>query len=167
MVKGGSKQYFFSFEYPPGVEPFPIPDIIKQGYPSGALPDSAGYQKPEENFIVLSELKAKDGVIENFIPTLKATQANRINEILNNCVFEESKVGFDKIIPNYSPDLGIYCLCGEFTKIINVQLCNWKEEFKFYLFESKQCDCGEKIYALSKIDDDDKVPDELKDIFLS
>ena len=76
-------------------------------------------------------------------------------------------MGFEEIIPDYSPDLGIYCVCGELAKFSNVQYCNWKNQLKYYLFESEECDCGEKIYALSLINDDDKVPDELKDIFLS
>ncbi len=166
-VRGSNAiQYFFSFEYPAGVEPFPIPESLRQGVPDGILPEAAVSQKSEQNFIVLADLDAKEGVIKKFVPTLKSSQANKINEILNSCEFIESKVEFSKIVPEYSADNGIYCLCGDLVEIKNVQLCNWKDQFKFYLFESKKCECGEKIYALSLINDDDKVPDELKDIFL-
>ena len=166
-VRGSNvMQYFFSFAYPPGMEPYPIPDILKQqGYTGRAPTEAIKTQKAEKNFIVLVDLEAKDGVIKKFVPALKSSEADKINDLLNNSEFEDSNVEFDEIIPNYSEELGIFCLCGELAKISSVQFCNWKDQLDFYLFESDKCDCGEKIYALSLIDDDDKVPDELKDIF--
>ena len=156
----GAHQYFFSFAYPEGMEPFPIPDIILQQQPE--LMDG---DKPEKNFIVLTEMKGKSGIISSFIPTLKTELSDKINTMLNECDFTSAPTNFKEIIPNYSLDLGIFCLCGEITEIINSKICNYKSQFKFYLFEAEKCECGEKIYALSLMDEVDKIPDELKEIF--
>ena len=59
----------------------------------------------------------------------------------------------------------IYCKCGQIAIISSIQVCDWKNQFKFYLIEGKTCACGEKVYALSLMDDNDKVPEELKIIF--
>ena len=58
-------------------------------------------------------------------------------------------------------------LIAQFAKIETVNICNWKNEFKFYLFEGRQCKCGDQIYAISLMDEDDEIPEELKDVFLS
>ena len=44
---------------------------------------------------------------------------------------------------------------------------NWKNKFKYYLFEGMKCDCGEKAYVISLMDEDSEVPEELKEIFQS
>jgi len=160
----GTPQYFFSFEYPPGMDPFPIPELLKSSYQDPMFTERRD-EPPEQNFIVLTDLKAKDGVIKQFVPSLKSQLADPINSMLNDCEFEKSNVDFSKIIPKYSADLGIYCVCGDLAEIINVQYCNWKKKFKFYLFEGGECKCGDKIYALSRKDDDDDIPDELKNLF--
>lgn len=157
----GTNQFLFHFEYPPGVEPFPIPEALLQ--PQQPAPES----KLEKNFIILKEIQAENGIIDSFIPELKTTLSDKINKVLNESEFESSPRDFKQIVPNYSEKLAIYCLCGEIVDIINVQICNWKDRFKFYLFEGDECKCGEKIYALSKMDSKDVVPPELKDVFLS
>ncbi|MBD3256414.1 MAG: hypothetical protein GF383_15055 [Candidatus Lokiarchaeota archaeon] len=165
-VVRGSAQYFFTFEYPEGMEPFPIPEeLLQQQQP--VIKEAEGSGKAEKNFIVLTEMKGKDGILENFIPTLKLKMAEQINDMLNECEFSESTKEFDEIIPNYPQELVIYCLCGDVAEIDNVQVCSWKNQFKFYLFESTQCKCGEKIYVLSKMDESDEIPEELKVIFSS
>ncbi len=164
MIKG-STQYFFSFEYPSGMEPFPIPEIIRKNYSDTLLEERRTHEKPEKNFIVLSDLKIENGVILNFSPILKTPMANKINELLNNCDFSKSPTDFNKLIPKYSPDMGIYCTCGEIIEIINVQICNWKNELKFYLFEGGKCNCGEKMYTLSLMNENNEIPNEFKDIF--
>ncbi len=168
----GTHQYFFQFEYPPGMEPFPIPEILLQQEQS-ELDESKRVKKPEKNFIILSELKAKDGVINSYMPLLKAELADKINSILNDCDFSVAPKKFNEIIPNYSQEMAIYCVCGQIIKIINTQICNYKNKFKFYLFEGEKCQgetdvfCGEKIYAISLMDESDDVPGELKEIFSS
>jgi hypothetical protein len=157
----GLSQYYFSFEYPEGMEPFVIPETLKQ-YQQPEFEK----EKPEKNFIVLKELKAKDGVIESFVPTLREDLSKQINEILNQSEFSDSSKEFDEIIPNYSNEMAIYCVCGEIVEISNVQISNWKDKFEFYLFEGKECNCGETVYAISLMDDSTEVPEELKDIFL-
>jgi hypothetical protein len=121
----GFMQYFYTFEYPQGMEPFPIPENLQQ-YQQPIIPGKKAV-KPEKNFIVLNDFKT--------------------------------------ILPNYSETMAIYCVCGEIAVIDNVQICNWKNQFKFYLFESKECKCEETIYALSLMDESTEVPEELKDIF--
>jgi len=160
----GLPQYFFSFEYPPGMKPFPIPEML-QNLQQPMFREPGVVEKPEKNFIVLKDVKAKDGIINSFVPTLKSFLADKINELLNNCDFTRAPRDFTKIIPKYSPDIGIYCVCGEIAEIINTQICNWKNQLKFYLFEGKSCDCGETIYALSIMDDSDEIPEDLKEIF--
>ena len=155
----GEIQYLVSFEYPPGMEPFPIPEEFKQAE------EAKNPKKEEKNFIVFSELKANNGVISSFIPSLKDIIAEEINKALNSCDFNEAPEKIDSIIPGYSKEMAIYCKCGEIAKISSVQICNWKNQFKFYLFEGKTCKCGEKVYALSLMDDNDDVPEELKVIF--
>ncbi|MHA1292323.1 MAG: hypothetical protein ACTSQJ_06610, partial [Promethearchaeota archaeon] len=59
------------------------------------------------------------------------------------------------------------CLCGDIAEIINVQIATWKNQFKFYLFEGAICKCGEKIYALSLMDEEEEIPKELENIFKS
>ncbi|TFG15111.1 MAG: hypothetical protein EU535_02315 [Promethearchaeota archaeon] len=155
----GSNQYVFNFEYPPGMEPFPIPEEL--------LPPQPPKKTPETNFIVLSELKTENGVIKSFVPVLKSMISDKINGILNECEFSSAPKNFKALIPNYSENMAIYCICGDIAEIKGVQVCNWKNQFKFYLFESVECKCGDTIYALSVMDDKDKIPDELKEIFSS
>ena len=168
----GTRQYFFQFEYPPGMEPFPIPEVLLQQEKS-EIDESKRVEKPEKNFILLSELKGKNGVINFYMPRLKVELADKINSVLNDCTFSASPKTFNKIIPNYSQEMAIYCVCGQIIKIINTQICNYKNKFKFYLFEGEEClgevdsECGEKIFAISKMDESDEVPGELKEIFSS
>ena len=158
----GLTEYYFSFEYPEGMEPFPIPETLRQQYEKPLIPEK---QKDEKNFVVLTEMKGKDGVITSFIPSLKDNLADKINQLLNDSEFTESPLKFTEIIPNYSEDMAIYCICGEITEISVINICNWKNKFKFYLFEGKQCMCGDQIYALSLMDSSEEIPEELKDIF--
>ncbi len=155
-------QYVLSFEYPPDVEPFAIPESLAQLIPE----EEKSTNKLEENFVVLKSIKTTNGIIENFIPTLKEELVIEINNLLNNCQFSKSTQDIDLILPNYSPENAIYCKCGEYVEIDNVQICNLNDDFKFYLFEGKPCNCGEKIYAISLMDQNTDVPEDLKQIFL-
>jgi hypothetical protein len=158
----GLTEYYISFEYPEGMEPFPIPESLRQQYEKPLFPEK---QKDERNFVVLTEMKGEDGVITSFVPSLKDKLAEKINQLLNDSEFTESLLKFTEIIPNYSEDTAIYCICGEITEISVVNICNWKNKFKYYLFEGKQCKCGDKIYALSLMDSSEEIPEELKEIF--
>lgn len=160
MMRGVS-QFYFVFEYPEGMEPFPIPESLQQ-YEKPIFPE----KKYEKNFIVLTEMKAKDGIISTFVPSLKGELAKQINQMLNDSEFSESPLNFKEIIPDYSKEMGIYCVCGELANITNVQICSWKNQFKYYLFQGKQCKCGESIYAVSVMDEQAEIPKELKEIFL-
>ena len=162
----GTMQYFYTFEYPPGVDPFPIPQQLQQ-YQEPIFPEKKKAAKMEKNFIVLTEMKGKDGIINFFVPTLKDKLADKINEMLNDSTFSKAPNDFNEIIPNYSETMAIYCVCGEVTEISNIQICNWKNEFKFYLFEGRECRCGEQVYALSLMDESAEIPEELKEIFTS
>ncbi len=163
----GLTEYYVSFEYPEGMEPFPIPETLRQQYEKPLFPEKQKDEKPEKNFVVLTEMKGEDGVITGFIPSLKENLAEKINQLLNDSEFTESPLKFTEIIPNYSKDTVIYCICGEITEISVTNICNWKNKFKFYLFEGKQCRCGDQIYALSLMDPSEEIPEELKEIFLS
>ena len=112
-------------------------------------------------------MKGKDGIIDYFVPALKDKFAEEINDMLNDSEFSKSPKSFKEIIPNYSDNMAIYCICGEIAEISNVQICNWKNQFKFYLFEGEPCNCGESVYAISLMDESNEIPDELKDIFLN
>jgi len=159
----GLTEYYVSFEYPEGMEPFPIPETLRQQYEKPIFPEK---QKDEKNFVVLTEMKGKEGVITSFTPSLKDNLADKINQLLNDSEFTESPLKFTEIIPNYSADMAIYCLCGEITEISVINICNWKNKFKYYLFEGRQCQqCGDKIYAISLMDEDTEIPEELKEIF--
>jgi len=160
MMRGVS-QFYFVFEYPEGMVPFPIPESLQQ-YQQPLFPE----KKYEKNFIVLKEMKGKDGIILTFVPSLKVELAKQINQMLNDSEFSESPLNFKEIIPDYSREMGIYCVCGELADITNVQICNWKNEFKYYLFQGKECKCGESIYAVSVMDEQAEIPEELKEIFL-
>lgn len=151
-----------SFEYPEGIDPIPIPQELLSSLKTTVTPRESS----EKNFIVLSNVKFENGVITEFIPTLKDYLSNEINGILNNCSFELASENVKDIIPNYSPDMGIYCVCGELVEISSVQMCNWKDKFSFYLFEGKDCSCGEKVFALSLINLKYEIPEELTNIFL-
>lgn len=162
----GVTQYYYNFEYPEGIEAFPIPEKLQQFEPQ-TVPEAIKKEKSEKNFIVLTEMKGKDGIIESFIPTLKDFLADKINQMLNDSDFTPAKEDFKKIIPNYSEKQAIYCVCGEIAEIINTQICNWKNKFKYYLFEGMKCDCGEKIYVVSLMDESSEIPEELREIFQS
>ena len=163
----GLTEYVVSFEYPEGMEPIPIPEHLQQQYNQPIIPEKKKDEKPEKNFIVLTEMKGKNGVITSFIPSLKDNLADKINQMLSDSVFSESEFEFKSIIPDYSADLAIYCICGEIVKIETINVCNWKNKFKYYLFEGSQCKCGDKIYAVSLMEEDDQIPEDLKDVFLS
>jgi hypothetical protein len=162
----GTMQYVYTFDYPPGVEPIPVPQQLQQ-YQQALVPGGKKTEKMEVNFIVLTNMQGTDGIIESFVPTLKDKLAEKINEMLNNSEFIKVSDDLNKIIPNYSEQMGIYCVCGEFAGISNIQICNWKNQFKFYLFEGEMCKCGEKIYALSLMDENAEIPEELREIFMS
>jgi hypothetical protein len=161
----GLTEYFISFDYPEGMEPFPIPEILRQQYDKPLIPEKQKDEKPEKNFVVLTEMIGKDGIITSFVPSLKDNLADKINQLLNDSEFTESPLKFTEIVPNYSKDIAIYCICGEITEISVVNICNWKNKFRFYLFEGKQCKCGDSIYALSLMDSSKEVPEELIEIF--
>jgi hypothetical protein len=161
----GLTQYYFTFQYPEGMEPFPIPTNLQQ-LQQPQIPEAKKKEKAEQNFIVLTEMKGKGGVIESFVPRLKTNLADKINKMLNDSDFNPGTQDFKEIIPNYTEDMAIYCVCGEIAEIINTQICNWKNKFRYYLFEGMRCDCGEKIYALSVMDEETEIPEELKDIFV-
>lgn len=162
----GTMQYIYTFSYPPEVEPFPIPAQLQQ-YQQPIFPEKRGAEKAEKNFIVLNSIKGRDGIINYFEPTLKIKLADKINDMLNNSTFSKAPDDFTTILPNYSENMAIYCICGEIVEIKSVQICNWKDQFNFYLFEGKTCNCGEKIYALSLMDESAEIPEELEDIFSS
>ena len=157
----GISQFYFTFQYPEGMEPFPVPESLQQ-YEKAMLPE----KKVEKNFIVLTEIKGKDGVITSFIPALKDTLADQINEMLNNSQFSNPTLNIHEIFPAYSKEMGIYCVCGELVKIRDVHVCNWKTQFNYYLIEGKKCKCGERVYAISLMSEDADIPEDLNDIFL-
>jgi len=163
----GLTEYYVSFEYPEGMEPIPIPANLQQQYNKPIFPEKKQDEKPEKNFIVLTEMKGKEGVITSFIPSLKDNLADKINQMLSESEFSESDLEFKSIITNYSADLAIYCICGEIANIETVNVCNWKNKFKFYLFEGRQCKCGDQIFAISLMDENHEIPEELQDVFLS
>jgi hypothetical protein len=161
----GTMQYVYTFDYPPGVEPIPVPQQLQQ-YQQAAVGRMKG-EKMEINFIVLTNMQGADGIITSFVPTLKDKLAEKINDMLNSSEFSKASDDLNKIIPNYSDQMGIYCVCGEVAEISNIQTCNWKNQFKYYLFEGEACKCGEKIYALSLMDEFTEIPEELREIFMS
>ncbi len=163
----GLTEYYVSFEYPEGMDPLPIPTNLQQQYNQPIFPEKKIDEKPEKNFIVLTEMKGKEGVIMSFVPSLKDNLADKINQMLSDSKFTESDLEFKSIIPDYSTDLAIYCICGEIVNIETINVCNWKNKFKFYLFEGRQCKCGDHIYAVSLMDEKDEIPEELQDVFLS
>lgn len=160
----GTMQYIYTFDYPPGIEAFPIPQQLQQ-YTEPIFPEKKEARKIEKNFVVLTNMKGRDGIVNYFEPTLKHQLADEINEMLNNSEFSKAPNDFNTILPNYSEKMGIYCVCGELADITNIQICTWKNQFKFYLFEGKTCECGEQVYALSLLDESAEIPNELKDIF--
>lgn len=162
----GTMQYFYTFEYPQGVQPVPIPEELER-FNQPLFSKKKKTDKLEKNFVVLTEMKGKDGIISDFVPTLKDKLAEKINDMLNNSEFIKASNDSETIIPSYSENRAIYCLCGEVVEIRNVQICNWKDQFKYYLFEGKECKCGESVYALSLMDESIEIPEELKGIFSS
>jgi hypothetical protein len=160
----GVTQYYYTFAYPEGMEPLPLPENLRTLDTSNTSKES---EPPEQNFIVLSELKAENGIITSFVPSLRDKLAGDINAMLNESEFENAPMDFTKIIPNYGENLAIYCKCGELSEIVNVQECTWKNEFKYYLFEGVRCNCGEKVYALSLMDSNEVIPEKLQHIFSS
>jgi len=162
----GLTQYYYTFGYPPGMEPIPIPENL-QGLNRPISTLTKKKEKAEQNFIVLTDIKAKEGVITEFAPRLRKEISGKINEMLNGSDFASAPIDFTKIIPAYGNDLNVLCQCGDIAEIMNVQICTWKNEFQYYLFESVRCNCGEKMYIISLTDDTHSVPEELRDIFSS
>ena len=121
----GLTEYYVSFAYPEGMEPFPIPENLQQQYNQPIFPERKKRDKAEKNFIVLTEMKGKNGVISSFVPGLKDNLADKINQMLSDSEFSDAELGFSEIIPNYSTDAIIYCLCGEIVNISTVNICRW------------------------------------------
>ena len=163
----GLTEYFVSFEYPEGMEPFPIPESLQQKYNQPVITRKKKDDKPEKNFVILTDMKGKEGVITGFLPRLKDNLADEINQMLSDSDFTDAELGLSEILPNYSTDSPIYCICGEIAHIESVHVVNWKNKFKFYLFEGEECKCGDQIYAISLMDEADEIPGELKEIFSS
>ena len=103
----GLTEYFVSFEYPEGMESFPIPANLQQQYNQPIFPEKKKDEKPEKNFIVLTDIKGKNGVITSFLPSLKDNLADKINQMLSDSEFTEPDLEFSKIMPNYSVDAAI------------------------------------------------------------
>lgn len=156
----GVTQFFFSFDYPDGMEPFPIPDALLQQM----TPESEGPKKIEKNFVVLTKIVGKDGVLTQYLPSLRINLAEQINKMLNICEFTEAPQKISTILPNLK-EMPILCVCGKDADFSTIQICNWKNQFKFYLFEGKECNCGKSVYVLSLMDDKAEIPEEIKDIF--
>lgn len=151
-------QYLVKFKYPPDVEPFPIPADLTQ------IVDETP-EEVERNFVVLENINIEDGQIKEFIPTLKEKMATEINAMLNNCEFSKADEDVETLLPNYSPEMAIFCKCGEMVEIETIRLANWKGQFEFYLLEGKPCKCGEKVFALSLKEGNKDIPRELEGIF--
>jgi len=98
----GMTEYYVSFAYPEGMDPIPIPESLQQQYNQPIFPERKKSDKPEKNFIVLTEMKGKSGVIKNFVPSLKDNLADKINQMLSDSKFSDADLGFSEIIPNYS-----------------------------------------------------------------
>jgi len=160
----GVAQYFFSFEYPEGMEPFPIPEILLQN--TQELPSEIKPKKLEKNFIILTELKGKNGILTGYLPRIASSNAAKINDMLNNSEFAKAPKSISEIIPDFKNN-PIYCLCGELANFSKIHICNWKNQFKFYLFEGEKCNCGEEIFVLSLMDEEDEIPSELRENFMS
>jgi hypothetical protein len=160
----GSMQYVYTFEYPSGTVPFSVPPQLQQ-YEEPIIPERRVSETVEKNFILLTSVKGHNGIIDYFEPVLRDKFADEINEMLNNSEFDKAPNDFSIIMPNYSENMAIYCVCGEIAEFKNIHICNWKNQFKFYLFEGKKCVCGDQVYALSLMDESADIPDELKDIF--
>ncbi|TXT67633.1 MAG: hypothetical protein BAJALOKI1v1_40036 [Promethearchaeota archaeon] len=164
QVNKGAIIHTVRFDYPAGVEPFPIPDQLAHQYINQQeVLDTVS--EVEKNFVILENAEIKDGKIENYVPALKENLAEKINEVLNECEFKRTTQDIKSIFSDYSSEKAIYCKCGEMVEIKTIFIANWKGQFKFYMFEGVPCDCGEKVYALSLMDKDQEIPDELKDIF--
>ncbi|MFO8019655.1 MAG: hypothetical protein R6U96_13595 [Promethearchaeia archaeon] len=159
----GKYQYVFTFDYPDDVEPFPIPEQLKEEAEMGISQEIS--EGGETNFIVLTKIRTEDGKIKNFVPTLKENKADEINKMLDESDFEVTSKDIDDVIPNYPQKDKIYCVCGEVAEIEDIKVCTWKKEFKYYLFVGKPCGCGEQVYALSLMDERAKIPQELSEIF--
>ncbi|MGV9198340.1 MAG: hypothetical protein ACOC4M_05840 [Promethearchaeia archaeon] len=159
----GTYQYVFTFDYPNDVEPFPIPEQLKEGAEIDLPQEISG--ESETNFVVLTNIRTENGKIKSFVPTLKDNKADEINKLLDESYFEESSKEIDDIIPDYPEGDLIYCVCGEVAEIEDVRICIWEGEFKYYLFVSKPCECGEQVYALSLIDERARVPQKWSEVF--
>lgn len=156
----GITQYSFTFEYPPGIEPFEIPEIMKKSVM--AQPTTKSIDE-RDHFLVLKNVKISNGEIESFVVELKDDFKETINSLLNACDFEKAK-DFSLLMPNYTPETAIHCVCGDIAEFSNVQKGIWKD-FKFYLFESEVCKCGETIYVLSIIEENAQIPSKWEKIF--
>ncbi|GAI94356.1 unnamed protein product, partial [marine sediment metagenome] len=56
----GMTEFYVSFAYPEGMEPFPIPASLQQQYNQPIFPESKKREKAEKNFIVLTEMKGQE-----------------------------------------------------------------------------------------------------------
>lgn len=157
--------YYYVFDYPDGMVPIPVPEKLQE-FQQASAPAPKAEPTLERNFIILSELKAKDGVLNSFVPALKEDLAEKINQLLNEAEITKTTRTLQEIIPSY-PEPSIYCVCGEVADIAVSHICTWNEEFKFYLFEAEKCNCNEEIYIVSLMDEDTEVPEEFKEIFSS
>ncbi len=170
----GNVQYVVQFEYPPGVEPLPLPPQLnslqnQQANVSQSNRTTAeSVQESIDIFHVLHQPSYNpDGQLLEYTQKLiPFEKEDLVHELLNNSAIKKIKDA-EKVIPFFKRNDKLECQCKE-KLILNALAYNQVNgtNFDYYFIESKKCPiCGANNYVLFETANKDPKPEQYKEIF--
>jgi len=170
----GTVQYVVQFEYPLGVEPFPIPDkylhLTATHTPQEPreLSTNAAEQHTVDTFQTLKDPAFDhEGRLLTFTPIIANFDAEElINDLLNNSEMAPIRDA-EQVIPFFKRNDKIDCQCKEkliLKQMYYNQLKN--SEFDYYFVEAKKCPiCSTNNYVLFETATKIEKPEKYRKIF--
>ncbi len=163
------KHYILQFKYPEGMQPFEVPDQVKE-----KMRMQAGALSPEEEddndeFIVLKNpvFNQEGELVEYEVMHPKPITVEGIEELLNDSEFIDVERP-ELVIPNFDSNEKIKCECQEpiqFETMKTSETVFQDQRLEFYLLIGKKCKCGKNPFVVFISPGVPQTPDELVDIF--
>lgn len=170
----GNVQYVVQFEYPPGVEPFPLPPQLQtlQSQPTTSMQTEGTTTAPVQESIDIFHVlhaptyNAEGQLMEYTQKLVPFEHEDLVHDMLNNSSIKKIKDA-EKVIPFFKRNDKLECQCKE-KLILNVLAYNQVNgtNFDYYFVESKKCPiCGANNYILFETASKEPKPEQYKKIF--
>jgi hypothetical protein len=170
----GNVQYVVQFEYPPGIEPFPLPpqmQSLQNQQPNSSQAEQSRSPAVQESIDIFHVLHQpsynSEGQLLDFTQKLVSFETeDLVHDMLNNSTIKKIKDA-ERVIPFFKRNDKLECQCKE-KLILNVLAYNQVNgtNFDYYFVESKKCPiCGANNYILFETANNEPKPDQYKKIF--